>query len=77
MLLWLGYINLTLACFNLVPGYPLDGGRVLRALIWWQTGDADRSTQIAARTGQAVAFGFIAFGIFPVLRRRWYRRGYG
>ena len=64
MLLWLGYINLTLACFNLVPGYPLDGGRVLRALIWWQTGDADRSTQIAARTGQAVAFGFIAFGIF-------------
>jgi Zn-dependent protease len=64
MLLWLGYINLMLAAFNLVPGYPLDGGRVLRALIWWKTGDADRSTQSAARVGQAVAFGFIALGIF-------------
>ena len=64
MLLWLGYINLSLAAFNLVPGYPLDGGRVLRALIWWKTGDADRSTQSAARVGRAVAFGFIAVGIF-------------
>ncbi|HEX8895043.1 MAG TPA: site-2 protease family protein [Terriglobales bacterium] len=64
MLLWLGYINLTLAGFNLIPGYPLDGGRVLRAIIWWKTGDADRSTRAAAKTGQAVAFAFIAFGIF-------------
>jgi len=63
MLLWLGYINLSLAAFNLIPGYPLDGGRVLRALIWWRTGDADRSTQSAARVGQVVAFGFIALGI--------------
>jgi Zn-dependent protease len=64
MLLWLGYINLTLAAFNLIPGYPLDGGRVLRAMIWWKTGDADRSTRAAARAGQVVAFVFIAFGIF-------------
>lgn len=64
MLLWLGYINLSLAAFNLLPGYPLDGGRVLRALIWWKTGDADRSTQLAARAGQVVAFGFIALGIY-------------
>src|SRR5260370_6704728 len=64
MLQWLGYINLTLAAFNLVPGYPLDGGRVLRAIIWWKTGDADRSTQYAARVGQGVAFAFIAFRIF-------------
>jgi hypothetical protein len=64
MLLWLGYINLTLAAFNLIPGYPLDGGRVLRALIWWKTGQANRSTQLAAKTGQMVAFCFIAWGIF-------------
>jgi len=68
MLLWLGYINLTLAAFNMLPGYPLDGGRVLRALIWWKTGDADRSTQSAARVGQMVAFGFIAIGIFQFFR---------
>ncbi|HTW65764.1 MAG TPA: site-2 protease family protein [Bryobacteraceae bacterium] len=64
MLLWLGYINLTLGVFNLIPGYPLDGGRVLRAIIWWKTGNADRSTRLAARTGQVVAFGFIAVGIY-------------
>ena len=64
MLLWLGYINLALAGFNLIPGYPLDGGRVLRAIIWWKTGSADRSTRAAARAGQAVAFGLIALGIF-------------
>ncbi len=63
MLQWLGFINLTLAGFNLLPGYPLDGGRVLRALIWWKTGDADRSTQLAAVAGQFVAFAFIGLGI--------------
>jgi len=63
MLQWLVYINLSLAVFNLLPGYPLDGGRVLRAIIWWKTGNADRSTQTAATVGQAVAFGFIALGI--------------
>jgi Zn-dependent protease/predicted transcriptional regulator len=64
MLLWLGYINLALATFNMIPGYPLDGGRVLRAIIWWKTGDPDRSTRVAATAGQVVAFCFIAFGIF-------------
>ncbi len=64
MLMWLGYINLSLAGFNLLPGYPLDGGRVLRALIWWKTGDPDRSTKLAASAGQIVALGFILFGIF-------------
>jgi len=64
VLSWLGYINITLGAFNLIPGYPLDGGRILRALIWWKTGDVDRSTRAAARVGQAVAFCFIALGIY-------------
>src|SRR5882724_5366477 len=64
MLVWLGYINLMLAAFNLIPGFPLDGGRILRAIIWWSTKDSVRSTQLAARTGQVVALGFIALGIF-------------
>jgi Zn-dependent protease/predicted transcriptional regulator len=64
MLMWLGYINIMLGVFNLIPGFPLDGGRVLRAIAWWITGDANRATTIAARFGQVVAFGFIMLGIF-------------
>jgi Zn-dependent protease/predicted transcriptional regulator len=64
MLVWLGYINLMLAAFNMIPGFPLDGGRILRAIIWWSTKNATRATQLAARTGQVVALGFIALGIF-------------
>lgn len=63
MLVWLGYINIVLAVFNMIPGFPLDGGRILRAIIWWTTGDAARSTRIAARVGQFVALAFIAFGV--------------
>ena len=66
MLMWLGVINIALAIFNLIPGYPLDGGRVLRAIIWWSTGDVTRSTRIASVVGQFVAFTFIVFGIFRV-----------
>jgi Peptidase family M50 len=63
MLVWLGYINITLALFNMIPGFPLDGGRVLRAILWWISGNAYRSTRIAARIGQSVALAFIVFGI--------------
>lgn len=63
MVSWLGYINLALAGFNMIPGYPLDGGRILRALIWWKTRDVERSTRMASRAGQVVGLIFIGFGI--------------
>jgi len=63
VLVWLGYINVLLGAFNLIPGFPMDGGRVLRAVVWRITGDADRSTRIAVRVGQVVAVLFIAYGI--------------
>lgn len=69
ILVWLGYINLILGAFNMIPGFPLDGGRVLRAIIWWFTGNADRSTKIAAQTGQLIGAGFIAYGIVSFFGR--------
>ena len=64
ILVWLGYINITLAAFNMIPAFPLDGARVLRSIIWAVTKDAARATRTAARVGQIVAFLFILDGIW-------------
>jgi Zn-dependent protease/predicted transcriptional regulator len=64
----LALINFSLAVFNLLPGFPLDGGRIFRAIIWGVTKDYSRSTVIAARAGQFVAYGLIALGAGTALR---------
>jgi Zn-dependent protease/CBS domain-containing protein len=60
---WLGYINILLGVFNLLPAFPLDGGRLLQSLIWLRTGDRVRATTIAARIGMVFAFLLIAYGL--------------
>ena len=64
---YLAIANLLLLVFNLVPGFPLDGGRILRALLWWLTGNQRRATTIASVVGQVVAFGLIFWGISRLL----------
>jgi Zn-dependent protease/CBS domain-containing protein len=64
---YLAFINLSLAIFNLIPGFPLDGGRVLRALYWRKTGSLKRATRIASETGKWIGVGIILFGLFLIL----------
>src|SRR5579864_45033 len=63
---YLAYINTALVLFNLIPGYPLDGGRVFRAIVWAVTGNMTRSTVIAANVGRLFAFLFIFTGTFQM-----------
>ena len=60
---YLGWTNLALAVFNIVPGYPLDGGRLLRSVFWGATGEPHKSTRWAARVGQVFAGLFIAYSL--------------
>jgi Zn-dependent protease/predicted transcriptional regulator len=72
VLLWLGYINLVLAAFNLMPAQPLDGGRVLHAALWARSGDLVSATRSAARAGETLGYvmifggllGFVTMGAF-------------
>ena len=64
---YLGLVNLSLAAFNMIPGFPLDGGRVLRSIIWAASGNRARATTIAARGGQLVALALGAFVVYEVV----------
>ncbi len=69
---WLASINLMLAVFNLVPGFPLDGGRVFRAALWHMTGSLAKATRIAAATGQGVGYALIFLGIWIGFTANWF-----
>jgi Zn-dependent protease/CBS domain-containing protein len=60
---WLGFINITLGLFNLIPGFPMDGGRILRALLWRLRGDRFAATRNAAAVGRLFGYLIIALGV--------------
>ncbi|MGO9642956.1 MAG: site-2 protease family protein [Candidatus Acidiferrales bacterium] len=66
--LWLGGTNAVLALFNLVPGFPLDGGRILRSIVWGITKNYTKASRISARGGQVIAYTMIAFGVWEAVR---------
>ncbi len=64
---YLAFINLAVGIFNMLPGYPLDGGRVLRASLWARSGNMLSATKTAARSGTFIAFGLMAAGVLSIL----------
>jgi len=65
---WLALINLMLGAFNLLPGYPLDGGRVLESIVWGVTGKLEKGVRAAALAGQLIAYVMIGYGFFLAIR---------
>jgi Zn-dependent protease/CBS domain-containing protein len=68
--LWLGSVNLMLALFNMVPGFPLDGGRVFRAAVWRLTGDHLLASRLASNAGRWFGWGLMAYGAWSLLAAR-------
>jgi Zn-dependent protease/predicted transcriptional regulator len=68
---WLAFINLRLALFNLIPGFPLDGGRIFRAIVWGVTKNHSRATRVAGASGKLVAYGMMAYGASFFLKGDW------
>jgi Zn-dependent protease len=71
----LGLVNLVLALFNLLPGFPLDGGRVLRAVIWKRRGDYRAATHTAMAAGRAIAYSLVGVGLYVAVAGRDYGTG--
>jgi Zn-dependent protease/CBS domain-containing protein len=69
---WLGYINIALAAFNMIPGFPLDGGRVLRSILWWRSGNLRSATRTAATIGRGIGYLFIFGGISVIFLNQDY-----
>jgi Zn-dependent protease len=67
VLAWLTWVNGVLLVFNLIPGFPLDGGRMARAIAWWRTGDRAKATRFASVLGQGFAYLLIGYGIYLFL----------
>jgi len=72
---WLALINVILALFNLIPGFPLDGGRIFRALVWQKTHNYHKATSIATKVGQGIAYAFIAVGLALIFALRLWFNG--
>jgi Zn-dependent protease/predicted transcriptional regulator len=64
---WLAWVNFGLATFNLLPGFPLDGGRIFRAIVWGFTDSYERATRLAAGSGRLIAYAMIVFGSWHAL----------
>jgi Zn-dependent protease len=67
MIAWLASINLVVLVFNMLPAFPMDGGRVVRAIAWWRSGDRGAATRFAAGLGRVFAYLFIGAGLFMVV----------